>query len=220
MIIEILTLFPEFYASILNRSIISRALKRGIVKVNLHDLRKFSSNKHNKVDDTPYGGGEGMVLQFPPIYDAIMKLKDDNTKVYLLSPQGKKYNHDFAMEMSKFKKIILICGYYEGVDSRVEKIIDAEISVGDYILTNGDIASMLIVDSLIRLLPGVINKESVKKDTFYSGKIKYPQYTKPSSYKGYKVPEVLLSGDHGKIAEWRESKIKEITEKKRPDLNK
>ena len=175
MIIEILTLFPEFYARILNRSIISRALKRGIVKVNLHDLRKFSSNKHNKVDDTPYGGGEGMVLQFPPIYDAIMKLKDDNTKVYLLSPQGKKYNHDFAMEMSKFKKIILICGYYEGVDSRVEKIIDAEISVGDYILTNGDIASMLIVDSLIRLLPGVINKESVKKDTFYSGKIKYPQ---------------------------------------------
>ena len=220
MIIEILTLFPEFYASILNRSIISRALKRGIVKINLHDLRKFSSNKHNKVDDTPYGGGEGMVLQFPPIYDAIMKLKDDNTKVYLLSPQGKKYNHDFAMKLSKFKKIILICGYYEGVDSRVEKIIDAEISVGDYILTNGDIASMLIVDSLIRLLPGAINKESVKKDTFYSGKIKYPQYTKPHSYKGYKVPEVLLSGDHEKIAEWRESKIKEITEKKRPDLNK
>ena len=220
MIIEILTLFPEFYASILNRSIISRALKRGIVKINLHDLRKFSSNKHNKVDDTPYGGGEGMVLQFPPIYDAIMKLKDDNTKVYLLSPQGKKYNHDFAMKLSKFKKIILICGYYEGVDSRVEKIIDAEISVGDYILTNGDIASMLIVDSLIRLLPGAINKESVKKDTFYSGKIKYPQYTKPHSYKGYKVPEVLLSGNHEKIAEWRESKIKEITEKKRPDLNK
>jgi len=220
MKIEILTIFPGFYQQFLETSIIHRAIRDHKVEIHIHDLRDYAHNKHRQIDDTPYGGGVGMLMQFPPIYDAVHQLKQDDTKVYLTSPQGKTFTQQDANTMSLENHIILICGHYEGVDARVETLIDGEISIGDVVLTNGDIPAMIITDAIVRLLPDVIMEASVKEDSLYDGLLKHPQYTKPESYQGLDVPKVLLSGHHANIKKWREEQKVEVTKKKRPDLIK
>ncbi|MDL2292033.1 tRNA (guanosine(37)-N1)-methyltransferase TrmD [Acholeplasma sp. OttesenSCG-928-E16] len=218
MKIDIISIFPEFFDRFLDNSIIKSALIKDKVKINIINLRDYSKNKHNKVDDTPYGGGAGMLMQFPPIYDAIMDLKKDNTKVIYLSPQGKLHSQGIAIELASYQHLIFICGHYEGIDERVLQFVDYEISIGDYVLTGGELAAMVVTDSIVRLLPGVIEEESVTTDSLYNGLLKYPQYTKPEEYMGYKVPEVLLSGHHQNIAKWREYMSVSQTLNKRPDL--
>jgi len=220
MKIEILTIFPGFYQQFLETSIIHRAIRDHKVEIHIHDLRDYAHNKHRQIDDTPYGGGVGMLMQFPPIYDAVHQLKQDDTKVYLTSPQGKTFTQQDANTMSLENHIILICGHYEGVDARVETLIDGEISIGDVVLTNGDIPAMIITDAIVRLLPDVIMEASVKEDSLYDGLLKHPQYTKPESYQGLDVPKVLLSGHHANIKKWRQEQKVEVTKKKRPDLIK
>ena len=220
MKIEILTIFPGFYQQFLETSIIHRAIRDHKVEIHIHDLRDYAHNKHRQIDDTPYGGGVGMLMQFPPIYDAVHQLKQHDTKVYLTSPQGKTFTQQDANTMSLENHIILICGHYEGVDARVETLIDGEISIGDVVLTNGDIPAMIITDAIVRLLPDVIMEASVKEDSLYDGLLKHPQYTKPESYQGLDVPKVLLSGHHANIKKWREEQKVEVTKKKRPDLIK
>ena len=220
MKIEILTIFPGFYQQFLETSIIHRAIRDHKVEIHIHDLRDYAHNKHRQIDDTPYGGGVGMLMQFPPIYDAVHQLKQHDTKVYLTSPQGKTFTQQDANTMSLENHIILICGHYEGVDARVETLIDGEISIGDVVLTNGDIPAMIITDAIVRLLPDVIMEASVKEDSLYDGLLKHPQYTKPESYQGLDVPKVLLSGHHANIKKWRQEQKVEVTKKKRPDLIK
>lgn len=219
MIIDIVTIFPEFFDNLLNTSIIKRAIHQKLVTINLHQLRDYSHNKHRKIDDTPYGGGAGMLMQFPPFYDVISKLKTPSTKVILLSPQGMVFNQEKAIEIAeKESHIIMLCGHYEGVDARVLALVDEEISVGDYVLTGGEIPAMILVDSITRLIKGVILEDSVNDDSLQNGWLKYPQYTKPESYKGYQVPEVLISGNHQKIDAWRRYESIKQTYQKRPDL--
>ena len=220
MKIEILTIFPGFYQQFLETSIIHRAIRDHKVEIHIHDLRDYAHNKHRQIDDTPYGGGVGMLMQFPPIYDAVHQLKQHDTKVYLTSPQGKTFTQQYANTMSLENHIILICGHYEGVDARVETLIDGEISIGDVVLTNGDIPAIIITDAIVRLLPDVIMEASVKEDSLYDGLLKHPQYTKPESYQGLDVPKVLLSGHHANIKKWRQEQKVEVTKKKRPDLIK
>ncbi len=218
MKIDILTLFPKMFEGFLNESIIKRAIEKKIVKINLINFREFSSLNNNQVDDTPYGGGAGMVLMIEPIVKAIESLKTKDSHIILLSPQGKVYNEKKAIKLSNYKHIILICGHYEGFDERIYEFIDEEVSIGDYVLTGGEIPAMVITDSVIRLLDGVINKESIENESFSSSLLDYPTYTKPREFRGLKVPDILLSGDHKKIKEWREQKQKENTFKKRKDL--
>ena len=218
MKIDILTLFPEMFDGFKNESIIKRAIESKKVKINTCNFRDFSKDKHNKVDDTPYGGGKGMVLMCQPIFDAVDSLKKKNSKVILLSPQGRKYNQKIAYDLSKEKHLILICGHYEGFDERIKTIIDDEISIGDYVLTGGEVPAMVLADSVTRLIPGVIEEESHINDSFNNNLLDYPTYTKPKNYKGLKVPDVLTSGDHKKIEEYRKQKQLEITKEKRPDL--
>lgn len=218
MIIDIITIFPELFTSFLSTSIVKRAIEDDKLVVNLHQLRDYSHNKHRNIDDTPYGGGVGMLMTFPPIYDAIMSLKKENSKVIYLSPQGPILNQEMAFGLAKFEHIILLCGHYEGIDARALEVIDYEISIGDYILTGGELPVMILVDVIARLIPGVIQEESVLEDSLSDGLLKYPQYTKPRSYKGYDVPDVLLSGHHEEIAKWRQEMSLLTTSKKRPDL--
>lgn len=218
MIIDIITIFPEMFTSFLSTSIVKRAIELEQITVNLHQLRDYSHNKHRNIDDTPYGGGVGMLMTFPPIYDAIMSLKRENTKVIYLSPQGPILNQNMAFDLAKNEHLIILCGHYEGVDNRVLELIDYEISIGDYILTGGELPVMILIDVLARLVPGVILEESVVEDSLTDGLLKYPQYTKPRSYKGYDVPDVLLSGHHEEIAKWRNKMSLITTYKKRPDL--
>lgn len=220
MRIDILTIFPGFYQQFLETSIIHRAIRDGKVVINTHDLRDYAHNKHRQIDDTPYGGGVGMLMQFPPIFDAVNKLRTPETKVYLTSPQGKTFNQECANLLANESHIILICGHYEGVDARVETLIDGEISIGDVVLTNGDIPAMLITDAIVRLIPDVIMEASVKEDSLYDGLLKHPQYTKPEVYQGYEVPKVLLSGHHANIEKWRKEQKIEVTKRKRPELLK
>lgn len=220
MRIDILTIFPGFYQQFLETSIIHRAIRDGKVVINTHDLRDYAHNKHRQIDDTPYGGGVGMLMQFPPIFDAVNKLRTPETKVYLTSPQGKTFNQERANLLANESHIILICGHYEGVDARVETLIDGEISIGDVVLTNGDIPAMLITDAIVRLIPDVIMEASVKEDSLYDGLLKHPQYTKPEVYQGYEVPKVLLSGHHANIEKWRKEQKIEVTKRKRPELLK
>lgn len=218
MKIDILTLFPEMFDGFKNESIIKRAIESKKVEVNTCNFRDFAKNKHKKVDDTPYGGGAGMVLMCQPIYDAVESLKTDKSKVIMLSPQGKPYTQKKAYELSKEEHLIFICGHYEGFDERISSLCDEEISIGDYVLTGGELPSMVITDSVVRLLPGVIEEESHEIDSFNENLLDYPTYTKPRNYKGMKVPEVLLSGDHKKIDEWRKEQRLLVTKEKRPDL--
>ena len=220
MKIDILTLFPDMFEGFKSESIIKRAIENKKVEINTVNFRDFASNKHKKVDDTPYGGGSGMVLMCQPIFDAVDSIKKENSKVILLSPQGEKYNQKKAYELAKEEHLIFICGHYEGFDERIKTIVDEEISIGDYVLTGGELPSMVITDSVVRLLPGVIEEESHLKESFNDNMLDYPTYTKPSDYKGLKVPDVLLSGDHKKIDEWRNNERVKVTKEKRPDLLK
>lgn len=219
---DILTLFPEFVNSIKEYSIISRGINENIFDVNAINIRDFSLNKHKKVDDYPYGGGPGMVMAPQPISDCIKSVIKKNSHIIYLSPRGKVFNQSIARKLANKNHIILLCGHYEGIDQRIiDKYVDEEISIGDYILTGGELGAMVLVDSISRLLPGVLgNEESSKEESFSSNLLEYHQYTRPQKFEGMEVPEVLLSGNHKKIEEYRKKIATEITKSVRPDLLK
>ena len=220
MKIDILTLFPNMFEGFLNESIIKRAIKKKKIEINIIDFRKYSPLNNNQVDDTPFGGGAGMVLRCEPIFECIDDIKRDNSKIILLTPDGKTYNQKKAFSLTKEKHIILICGHYEGFDERIRTLVDEEISIGDYVLTGGEIPAMAITDSITRLLDGVINSESIEEESFNNNLLDFPTYTKPRSYRGMDVPEVLISGDHKKIENWRKNMQINKTKEKRPDIMK
>lgn len=218
MRIDILTLFPESF-SYLNSSILKRAQENGLLEINLIDIRDFSLDKHKKCDDYPFGGGAGMLMSAQPIYDAIKSVQDDNSFIVFPSPSGEKFNVDIAKELSKKEHLIFICGHYEGIDQRIIDIFSPlEVSIGDYVLTGGELPTMVIVDCLSRFIDGVISRESLLEESFSSNNLEYPQYTRPADFKGYKVPEVLLSGNHAEIERYRKEQSELITKKRRPDL--
>lgn len=225
LIFDILTIFPEAFDSYFNQSILKRAKKEKFIQINLHNLRDYTLDKYKTVDDRPYGGGPGMILKIEPIFKALRALKvleikekkiihSSRTKIILLDPRGKALNQRMAEELSKLDQLVLICGHYEGVDARVEKLVDFKISIGDYVLTGGEIPAMVIVDAITRLIPGVLkNVNSLKEETFSSFEKEYPQYTRPEIFSinekiKWRVPKILLSGNHQKIAQWRENRIK------------
>ncbi len=216
---DILTLFPEMFKA-LDESIIGKAKEKKLIEINLINIRDFSKDKHKKVDDTPYGGGAGMVMMPDVVYDAYSSIKDrEDAKVIYLSPQGKKLNQKEVKDLSKENHLILLCGHYEGIDQRVlDEIVDEEISIGDYVLTGGELPAMVLIDSVSRYVKGVLNEESIEEESFSNNLLEYPQYTRPEEFRGKKVPEVLISGHHENIKRWREEKALEVTEKKRPDL--
>lgn len=217
---DVLTLFPEMFEAI-KQSIIGKAIEKNIIDINLVNIRDFSKDKHNKVDDTPYGGGAGMVIRPDVVYDAYNSVKSEDAKVIYLSPQGKVLNQNKVKELSKEKHLILLCGHYEGIDQRViDEIVDEEISIGDYVLTGGELPSMVLIDSISRYVEGVLNKESIIEESFSENLLEYPQYTRPEIFLEKKVPEVLLSGHHENIRKWRKERSLEITKLKRPDLLK
>lgn len=218
MRIDILTLFPEMVEGFTKESIIKRAIEKNLIEVNIIDFRKYSSDPHKKVDDTPYGGGAGMVLMCQPIYDCIDSIKTEDSKVIMLTPDGKTYKQSMAYDLSKEKHLILLCGHYEGFDERIRNIVDIEISIGDYVLTGGEYPAMVVADSIIRLIPGVIEEESHLVDSFNESLLDYETYTKPANFRGMEVPSVLLSGDHKKIDEFRENSRYNRTRERRPDL--
>ena len=205
MRIDILTLFPSMFDGVISTSIIKRAIESNKVSINIIDFRKYSKDLHHKVDDTPYGGGAGMVLSIQPIYDCINDIKTDDSYIILTSPRGKRYNQSKAIDLSQKKHIIIICGHYEGIDERVNELCDDIISIGDFVLTGGEIPAMAITDSVVRLIDGVISKESLDSESFNGNLLDFPVYTKPYDFMGMKVPDVLISGDHKKIDEYRKS---------------
>lgn len=220
MKIDILTLFPQSFKPF-EESILARAQKSGAIEINVLDIRTFTKDKHFKCDDTPFGGGAGMLMSVQPIFDAVKSVQNQNSKVVYPSPSGRVFNAKKAAELAKEEHLIFICGHYEGIDQRLIDIFDAEeISIGDYVLTGGEIATMAIVDALCRFVPGVLKEGSLKEESFSNNLLEYPQYTKPQVFEGRKVPEVLLSGNHKKIEEWRYQKALEKTQKVRPDLLK
>lgn len=215
---DVLTLFPEMF-KVLNESIIGRAKEKELINVNLINIRDFSKNKHKKVDDTPYGGGAGMVLMPDVVYDAYKSVKTEKAKVIYMSPQGKKLDQAKVEELSKQEHLILLCGHYEGIDQRViEKIVDEEISIGDYVLTGGELPAMVLIDAVSRYVGGVLKDGSTKEESFSQGLLEYPQYTRPEIFEGQQVPEILLSGHHQNIDKWRRKQSLKITLDKRPDL--
>ena len=218
MRIDVLTLFPDMFDGVFNESIIKRAIDDKKVEINLINFRDYTLDPHNKVDDTPYGGGAGMVLSCQPIFDCVKSIRTDDSKVIMLTPSGKVYKQKIAYDLSKEKHLILLCGHYEGFDERIKSICDMEISIGDYVLTGGEIPAMILIDSITRLIPGVIEEESHINDSFNDNLLDYPSYTKPAVYEGMEVPEVLLSGDHKKIDEYRYQESLRITKENRPDL--
>jgi len=220
MKIDVLTIFPDMFGCVLNESIIKRARSSGRVKIDVHNLRRWTRDRHKSVDDKPFGGGAGMVMKPDPIFKAVDKLKKKTSRIVLLTPQGKTLNQRVAKRLAKAKHLILICAHYEGVDERVRKnLATDEVSIGDYILTCGELPAMVLIDSVTRLIPGVLgHKDSAKFESFEDNLLDHPQYTRPAVYKGLKVPEVLLSGNHGKIKEWRKVEAVKRTKKRRPDL--
>ncbi|NLY67631.1 MAG: tRNA (guanosine(37)-N1)-methyltransferase TrmD [Tissierellia bacterium] len=220
MKIDILTLFPEFFQALTNFSIIGRAIEKGLFSFNTVNIRDFSKDKHKRVDDYPFGGGPGMVMKPEPIYDALLSVKDNDSFVIYLSPQGILYNQEVAKKLASKKHLILICGHYEGIDNRiVENYVDMELSIGDYVLTGGEIPAMVVVDSIVRLIPGVLSsQEAYMDESHYNGLLEYPQYTRPREFNEFKVPEVLLSGNHEEIRKWRKYQSLKNTYIKRPDL--
>lgn len=222
MKITILTLFPEMFTNVFGTSMIWHAQDIGAVEIDLVNFRDFSTNKHKKVDDTPYGGGPGMLLGVEPIHRALHSIEGaEIAHKILMTPQGRPYDQKLAKELAKKDHLILICGHYEGFDERVRTLVDQEISIGDYVLTGGEIGSMAIVDSVVRLLPGVLSSdESFEEDSFYRGLLEYPQYTKPRSFLGMDVPEVLVNGNHQEIEKWRREQALKRTAERRPDLLK
>ncbi len=219
----ILTIFPHFFDCFKETGIVSRAIKKGLVQIETVNLRDFAKDKHKTVDDVVYGGGPGMLLKPEPIFEAYESILRKGSKPYVLitEPWGRRFNQEMAVELSKKEEIMIICGRYEGVDERVKKIVDEEVSIGDFILSGGEPAALVMMDSIIRLIPGAVGDEdSLRVDSFSSGLLGYPNYTRPAEYRGMKVPDILLSGDHKKIALWRRWKQIEYTDKKRPDLLK
>ena len=218
MRIDILTLFPEMFDGFLNTSIIKRARDNGDVDIRVHNFRDYSTDKHNRVDDYPYGGGAGMVLMCEPIFRAIEDIRTDDSLVIMMSPAGKVFKQEVALDLSKKKHLILLCGHYEGFDERIRTIVDMELSIGDYVLTGGEVPAMAITDAITRLLPGVITKESLDSESFNDGLLDYPNYTRPEEFRGMRVPEVLLSGHHKNIEEYRNNERIKRTEEFRSDL--
>jgi tRNA (guanine37-N1)-methyltransferase len=220
--IDVLTLFPEMFYGVLSSSILGKAIEKNIIEVNLFNIRDFSKDKHRRVDGYPYGGGAGMVMMAQPLYDAINSIKKDSpsARVILTSPKGKRFNQKTARRLSSGKHLVILCGHYEGVDQRIiDSMVDEEISIGDYILTGGELPAMVIIDVVARLIPGVLGSfESLQEESFKRGLLEYPQYTRPAEFMGMKVPAVLLSGNHKEIEKWRRLKALEITLKSRPDL--
>lgn len=218
MQIDILTLFPEMFDGFLSESIIKRAIEKDKVKINIINFRDYTYDPHGKVDSSPFGGGPGMVLQIEPIYNALEAIKRDDSHIILLTPSGKTFNQKKAKELTNYNHLILICGHYEGFDDRIKLLVDEEISIGDFVLTGGELPAMMITDATTRLIEGVISKESLETESFTDDLLDYPVYTKPRVFKGMKVPDVLVSGDHKKIAEYRkEEQIRLTNEKKVKD---
>ncbi|HBE9572401.1 TPA: tRNA (guanosine(37)-N1)-methyltransferase TrmD [Clostridioides difficile] len=223
---HIMTLFPEIFNSYMDESIMKRAVEKGIIEVHIYNIRDFSNNKHKKVDDYPFGGGAGMVMTPQPIYDTYKHITTthniNNPSVIYLTPKGKVYNQSMAKQMSLKEDIILLCGHYEGIDERIiDLIVTDEISIGDYVLTGGELPALIMIDSISRLIPGVLNQEeSFEEESFKDNLLEYPHYTRPRDFEGLKVPEVLLSGNHKKIDEWRREESIRITKERRFDLYK
>ena len=218
MKIDIMTLFPEMFEGFVNSSIIKRAIDDNKVEINIINFRDYSKDPHHKVDDTPYGGGAGMVLAVQPIYDCLNAIKTDDSTVILLTPDGMKYNQEEAFKLKELKHLIIICGHYEGFDERIRTLVDMEISIGDFVLTGGEIPAMAITDSVVRLIPGVIDEESFLNDSFNNNLLDYPTYTKPREFMGMKVPDVLVNGNHEEIRKYRYEEQLKRTREKRPDL--
>ena len=220
MKIDVVTLFPEFFDSPLRVSLLGRAIDNGVLDVKTHDLRRWGLGPHRSVDDTPYGGGAGMVMRPEPLFDAVDSLREPASHVVLLSPRGNPFGQKRAQELATLKHLVLLCGRYEGVDERVaQHAADEELSIGDYVLAGGEVASLVVIEAVSRLVPGVVgNAESLQSESHSQGQLEYPQYTRPSQYRGHVVPEVLLSGDHGAIETWRAQQSEELTRERRPDL--
>ena len=218
MIIDVLTLFPEMFES-LNHSILKRAQDDGIISINVTNIRDFATAPHFKCDDEPYGGGAGMVMLCEPLFKAIESVVKPNSKVYYMSPRGKVFRQDIAKEMSKLEHIVLLCGHYEGIDQRVIDYFNIEeLSIGDYVLTGGELPAMVVIDTVSRLIPNVITSESLDSESFSNNLLEYDQYTRPAEYNGMKVPDILLSGHHANIEKWRAQNSLDNTKKNRPDL--
>ena len=220
MKIDIVTLFPEICRAPLGESIMKRAQQNGIVDLSIHNLRDWTTDKHHVADDAPFGGGQGMVMKPEPIFAAVEELRNQTSKVVLMSPAGRRFDQQMAIQLSGESHLIIICGHYEGVDHRViEHLVDLEISIGDYVLTNGAIAAVVLVDAVVRLMPGVLGHEqSAVDDSFSRGLLEAPQYTRPAEFRSWKVPDVLLSGNHAEIAAWRNEQARKRTKQNRPDL--
>ena len=220
MKIDVLTLFPAMFAGPLDESIVKRAREAGLLDLRLHNLRDYAHDRHRTVDDRPFGGGPGMLLKPEPIFEAVESLANENTQIILLSPGGRTLNQAILRELAQEKELLLISGHYEGFDERIrERLADDELSIGDYVLTNGALPAMVIIDAVTRLLPGALgDEESAREDSFSRGLLEYPQYTRPAEFRGMKVPEVLLSGNHAEIARWRGEQARLRTTQRRPDL--
>jgi tRNA (guanine37-N1)-methyltransferase len=220
MKIDVITLFPTMFRGPLDESILQRARERNVVTIHLVDLRDFTHDKHRTVDDKPFGGGPGMLLKPGPLFEAVESLRRPESHVVLLTPQGRRLDQSLVAALAQKPHLILLCGHYEGVDERVrEHLVDAEISIGDYILTSGNLPAMVLIDAVVRLLPGALGDEqSADDESFTRGLLEYPQYTRPADFRGWKVPEVLVSGDHAAIARWRDEQRRLRTQKRRPDL--
>lgn len=219
MKIDILSLFPEMFEGFLETSIIKRARDNGYVEINIHNFRDYSLDKHNKVDDYPYGGGVGMVLMCEPIFRCLDEIKTDESFVIMMSPAGKVFKQEVAVDLSKKKHIIILCGHYEGFDERIKSIVDMELSIGDYVLTGGEVPAMVVSDAITRLIPGVITSTSLDSESFNDGLLDYPNYTRPEEFRGMRVPEVLLSGHHKNIEEYRMNERIKRTKEVRKDLS-
>lgn len=218
MRIDILSIFPHMFDGFLNESIIKRAIQKKIVEINIHDFREFSKDPHKKVDDYQFGGGAGMILMPEPIYDCVESIRDDDSYIILMTPQGVSYNQKKANELKLKKHLIIICGHYEGFDERIRALADLEVSIGDYVLTGGELPSMVITDSIVRLLDGAIKEESTETESFNNGLLDYPVYTRPVNFRGMEVPSVLLSGHHENINKWRYEESLKRTKERRPDI--
>lgn len=221
---DILTIFPESIEAYINSSIVKRAQEKGLVQINVHDLRKWTEDKHHTVDDTPYGGGPGMVMKIEPVFNALKELKKENSKVLITTPKGEQLTQTKLVEFSNTTDAhyIILCGHYEGFDQRIhDHLVDYEFSIGDYVLSGGELPALVLVDGIVRLIPGVLGNEySLVSESFSNGVLDFPQYTKPSSFNNWDVPEVLLSGNHKQIEEWRKDQSKNDTEQKRPDMGR
>jgi len=218
MKIDVLTLFPDMFDGFISESIIKRAIDKKQIEINIHNIRNYSTDPHKKVDDYSFGGGAGMVLMPQPIFDAVDALKTSDSKIILMTPQGTVFKQNIAYDLSHEKHLIIICGHYEGFDERIRTLADFEISIGDYVLTGGELPSMVVMDSIIRLVDGVINEDSHTFDSFHNNLLDYPVYTKPADFRGMKVPDILLSGHHANIEKWRHTEQLKRTKERRPDL--